>query len=195
MGLAVEAVPRVSWCRAVPWRALCVALVCGLAALLVMVGQLTLLVPGTQVVTDPREVITTLGAALTGPWGALLIGPLAGACEPTLGLAWVSMVQHTLACLWIALAYRRWVAPQPRLALRLGVWLGLVAVYYLVCFFALAFLPLLQPSLFARLYSGAGPWHAFGRLASGARIEFLLTAGVTTVMLYALPKRWRRPLA
>jgi LytS/YehU family sensor histidine kinase len=62
--------------------ALIVAAVFGVAALLVVIAGLHVPIPGTEVVTDPRELFTTLGSGLTGPVGALLIGILAGIMEP-----------------------------------------------------------------------------------------------------------------
>ena len=59
----------------------------GLAALAIVAASLTLPIPGTGVVTDPREVLTTTGAALTGPVGGLVIGILAGIREPG-GIVW-----------------------------------------------------------------------------------------------------------
>jgi hypothetical protein len=48
-------------------RTLGVATVFGLAALAIVAADFHLPIPGSEVVTDPREIFTTLGAALTGP--------------------------------------------------------------------------------------------------------------------------------
>lgn len=58
---------------------LMIALICGLIALVLVLAQLTIPIPGTQVVTDPRETAVTIGAAISGPIGGILIGLLAGA--------------------------------------------------------------------------------------------------------------------
>ncbi|RPJ27517.1 MAG: hypothetical protein EHM33_07730 [Chloroflexi bacterium] len=50
----------------------------GVAAVL---AGLTIPIPGTPVVTDPREIFTTIGASLTGPIGGIVIGILAGIAE------------------------------------------------------------------------------------------------------------------
>ncbi len=43
----------------------------GVALALVLAG-ITIPIPGTPVVTDPREIFTTTGASLTGPIGGIV---------------------------------------------------------------------------------------------------------------------------
>ena len=69
-------------------RPLAIALFFGAAALAIVLGGLTIPIAGTEVVTDPRELFTVLGAALTGPVGGLIIGLLAGIAEPDVGGRW-----------------------------------------------------------------------------------------------------------
>ena len=81
-------------------KAVIVSVVFGLAAMATVVAHLTLPIPGTGVVTDPREVFTTTGAALTGPVGGVVIGLLAGFREPG-GLVWASLLAHISGGLWM----------------------------------------------------------------------------------------------
>ena len=74
-------------------RTLLTAAVFGAAALAVVQAGLTLPIPGSSVVTDPREIFTTTGAGLTGPVGGLIIGILAGIREPG-GIALASLLAH-----------------------------------------------------------------------------------------------------
>ena len=55
-----------------------VAAAFGGAALALVLAGVTIPIPGTPIVTDPREIFTTIGASLTGPMGGIVIGLLAG---------------------------------------------------------------------------------------------------------------------
>ncbi|MFN2109244.1 MAG: hypothetical protein ACK2UI_06240, partial [Anaerolineae bacterium] len=57
--------------------ALVTALGFGLAALIVRAASLRIPVVGTHLVSDPRELFVTLGAALSGPVGGMLCGFMA----------------------------------------------------------------------------------------------------------------------
>src|SRR4030066_2259022 len=69
-----------------------VAAAFGGAALALVLAGITIPIPGTPVVTDPREIFTTHGASLTGPVGGIVIGILAGIAEPGIPLA--SLLAH-----------------------------------------------------------------------------------------------------
>ena len=79
------------------------AAVFGAAALAIVVAGLTIPIPGTGVVTDPREIFTTTGAALTGPFGGVIIGILAGIREPG-GIVLASLLAHISGGLWMGLS-------------------------------------------------------------------------------------------
>jgi len=59
-------------------KAIVVSIVFGAIARVIVEAHLTIPIPGTGVVTDPREIFTTIGAGLSGPIGGMLIGVLAG---------------------------------------------------------------------------------------------------------------------
>ena len=86
-------------------RTLLPATALGLAALAIVVSGLTIPIPGTGVVTDPREIFTTTGAALTGPLGGIVIGILAGIGEPG-GLMLASLLAHVSGGLWMGFSYK-----------------------------------------------------------------------------------------
>jgi len=62
-----------------------VAAAFGGAALALVLAGVTIPIPGTPVVTDPREIFTTIGASLTGPMGYCRtghsLGQSLGACR------------------------------------------------------------------------------------------------------------------
>lgn len=175
-------------------RAMIVSVVFGLAALVVVVAQLTLPIPGTGVVTDPREVFTTTGAALTGPVGGIVIGILAGFREPG-GLVWASLLAHISGGLWMGLSYKHLVYSRLEMPSMLGGWAALVLGYYYV--FVIPGFVIGQAFFYPGRESIADagalvqPYFA---LARGASPEAFLTLFVTTLVLCALPRRHRRPL-
>ena len=108
-----------------------VAAAFGGAALAVVLAGITIPIPGTPVVTDPREIFTTIGASLTGPIGGIIIGILAGIAEPGIPLA--SLLAHIIGGIYNGFAYKNvaWRFKDNRLAY-LGLWALQVLVYYFV---------------------------------------------------------------
>ena len=114
-------------------RLFLIALAFGAAALLVIVGSFHLQIPGTNIVTDPREIFVTIGAALTGPAGAVVIGILAGLGDPNPELHLYIVVMHIVGALWVGWAYKRLIHDRIRMPWMLTGWVGVVFVYYYVC--------------------------------------------------------------
>ena len=177
-------------------RVIGVASVFGLFALLVVAAGLTLPIAGTSVVTDPREVFTTLGAALTGSLGGALIGVLAAIGEPQ-GMALASLVAHVPAGIWMGWAYKRLVYGRLPMPWLLPGWFALVIATYalfLVPGFVLG-ARWFYPATYADSYgAGASIPAAVLQLGRGALPEAIITALLTTLVLLAVPRRHRRPL-
>ena len=181
------------------------AAVFGAAALAIVVAGLTIPIPGTGVVTDPREIFTTTGAGLTGPFGGIVIGILAGIREPD-GIPLASLLAHIVGGLWMGLSYKKLVHEHTRMPLSILGWAAIVLVYYYV-FVIPGFvigLKLFYPDIYADAEAfgeGASLIRAYGELGigygergAGAAPEALLTALITTLAFLALPRRHRRPL-
>ena len=184
-------------------KILVVAAVFGAAALAVVVGGLTIPIPGTGVVTDPREIFTTTGAALTGPFGGVVIGILAGIREPG-GIALASLLAHISGGLWMGISYKKLVHEHTQMPLSILGWAAIVLAYYYV-FVVPGFvigLQLFYPAIYAEEYGeGASLLRAYGELGigygergAGALPEALLTTLITTLAFVALLRRHRRPL-
>ncbi len=177
-------------------KSLLVATAFGAAALAIVMAGITLPIPGTGVVTDPREIFTTTGAAFTGPFGGILIGILAGVREPG-GIALASLLAHISAGLWMGLSYKKLVHERTQMPISVIAWAALVLAYYYV--FAIpGFVigqALFYPEGYAEAYGeGTSLIRAYGDLASGVVPEAILTTLVTTLVYLALPRRHRRPL-
>lgn len=173
---------------ATPWG-LSIAAVTGLVAFTLVFLQITVPIPGTNVVTDPREVAVILGAAISGPVGAILVGVLAGIAVPD-GNALASIVSHVLAGIMITLVYRSLTQVLRRSTFRFAILWGLsVAAYFYV---------VLMPSfiLTHNLYHPEPYdfWPVYATIARGALGEAILTVTISTAVMVVLPRRYRRPL-
>lgn len=177
-------------------KTLAIALPFGLAAFICVFGGLTTNIPGTQITTDPREIFVVLGAALTGPVGAVLIGILAGIYNPMPDLYPASIAAHMAGALWMAFAYKKLVFEKFSSWLFFAAWIGLIAVYYLgVVIPVLVFGASLFPDLFARVFPDCGtPGQALLDLYASVWPELSFTSVVTTVFLSLIPKKSRKPL-
>ena len=184
-------------------KTLAVAFVFGAVALAIVVAGLTIPIPGTGVVTDPREIFTTTGAGLTGPFGGIIIGILAGIREPG-GIAFASLLAHISGGLWMGFSYKKLIYERTNMPIRALGWAGIVLVYYfgvVVPGFVIG-LSLFYPDVYAEAYGAGAPLiRAYGELAigygeegAGALPEASLTALITTLAFLALPRRYRRPL-
>lgn len=167
-----------------------VAAAFGGAALALVLAGVTIPIPGTPVVTDPREIFTTIGASLTGPMGGIVIGLLAGIAEPGIPLA--SLLAHVVGGVFNGLIYKHfsWRLRNNKVA-SLVAWAVQVVLYYVVLvvpLFAIG-LAVFYPD---PEYGGFLPF--LGALEVGAMPEMALTAVVTTIIMAALPERFRRPL-
>ena len=176
-------------------RPVLTALAFGAAALLVVQAGLTLEIPDTGVVTDPREIFTTTGTGLTGPLGGLIIGILAGIREPD-GIALASVFAHVASGLWMGLAYGQLVFRNLDMPWLLLGWAAIVVVYYygfVVPGFALG-LNLFHSETFVAEYGeSASILTAYGSIGRGVVPEVIFTTVFTTLILVALPARVRRP--
>lgn len=180
-----------------PLKILAIALPFGLAAFLCVYGGLAIYVPGTQSTTDPREIFVALGAALTGPIGAVPIGVLAGIYDPLPGLYPATITMHVIGALWIAFAYKKLVFEKcSSWPLFFLAWIGLVAAYYLAFVIPAFVLGIsLFPDLLAQVFPDSTPVQALGIFYRAVIWpELVLTSLITATILALLPKKLRKPL-
>jgi len=167
-----------------------VAAAFGGAALALVLAGITIPIPGTPVVTDPREIFTTTGAALTGPIGGIVIGILAGIAEPGIPLA--SLLAHIIGGIYNGLLYKNlaWRFRGNKIAY-LALWAAEVLGYYLLIVVPLFVVGLI---VFYPDPEYGGFFALLGALEVGALPEAIITTVVTTIIMAALPERYRRPL-
>jgi hypothetical protein len=171
-------------------RQIGVAAAFGGAALALVLAGITIPIPGTPVVTDPREIFTTTGASLTGPIGGIVIGILAGIAEPGIPLA--SLLAHIVGAIVNGFVYKNlsWRFRENNVT-RLALWAVQVLFYYYVVVVPLFVLGLV---VFYPDPEYGGFFALLGALETGVIPESILTTAVTTIIMAALPERYRRPL-
>ena len=171
-------------------RQIGIAAAFGGAALAVVLAGLTIPIPGTPVVTDPREIFTTIGASLTGPIGGIVIGILAGIAEPGIPLA--SLLAHIVGGIYNGLVYKNlsWRSNANKVQ-SLVFWVLQVIGYYV-----LIVVPLFVAGIMLFYPDPAnGTFFSFlGVLEASVIPEMIFTTTVTTIIMAALPERYRRPL-
>jgi len=161
----------------------------GGAALAVVAAGIIIPIPGTMVVTDPREVFTTIGAALTGPIGGIVVGFLAGVTDP---MPFVAIISHVLGGIFNGFVYKHmsWKFRDNKV-ISLVLWAAQVLVYYFV-----VIIPIIVATLmtFHPEPNSGGFFALLSLISVGAIPEALITTAVTTIIVAALPERFRRPL-
>ena len=167
-----------------------VAAAFGGAALALVLAGVTIPIPGTPVVTDPREIFTTTGASLTGPIGGIVIGILAGIAEPGIPLA--SLLAHIIGGIYSGAVYKNlsWRFRENKVAY-LALWALQVLGYYILIVVPLFVVGLV---IFYPDPEYGGFFALLVALEGGAFPEAILTTVVTTIIMAALPERYRRPL-
>jgi hypothetical protein len=180
------------------WIPIVIGLMAGGLSYLIGIADFIILVPlGEGAGLGGAEIFGTLAAALGGPIAAVITGLLNGAAGylvtrdvfpwPTsLYMASADLIAHIIAMLAAAFCYRflHERAKKRPLALLAG-WVLIVAIYYFVV------LTPIQVFLVNTFVPGFGAYMDF---VSVIWPEFLITTIVTTLIWFALPVRYRRPL-
>lgn len=177
-------------------RALIAAAIFGVAGWLVLAVELFVPIMGTQVNADPHEIFVTLGSAFTGPVGSLIVALIAESGRPRSASWPIIVLGHLAGGLWMGFSYKLLVYRRLTMPLLLAGWAGLVLAYY--CLFLFPFIYLLAavgalPPELLQIWQ-TRPWLLYLiALRSGAP-EALFTTLITTIIIAALPPKYRRPL-
>ena len=189
-----------SWRRLFSAKVLVTALAFGLAAAALVLAGVVVPVSGTTMVMDPREIFTTLGSALCGPAGAIIIAVLVSFVDPNVSLRPISFLYHLTGGLWVCFAYRSLIRRNwPSWGL-IGGWIFIVlADYYLVMgatgLIAGYLLPKITVhSITHEIFEGRQTGEAVLFWLYSVIPEAAIVTFITTMILGLLPKKYRQPL-
>lgn len=172
-----------------------VAIICALVGWLIRWGELVLRLPGTELVSDPREIFITIGAAITGPFVGAFIAALpniASGLPP--GAAIADGLGHVLGAVWFGLAYRYFIFDRRPYAVKYLLWAISLAVYYIIVIaFGMAFFSL-WPEDYAWALGDIEVFQAIGISLRYIIPEAVFTFVVTALLLSIPPVKYRRPL-
>lgn len=173
-----------------------VAFVFGLLAFFTISSQLFFIVPGTNLVTDPREIFVTIGSALSGPAGGIIIGILSTIINPTQELVLYVMLQHVFGAVLIGYLYKKLIFEKTPFPFFILSWTLLIFCYYFLFYipiFSLYYF--FYPTFIQALLEGQYTYGtALLKLYEGWFNEYLITTIITSLIFIGLPERYRYPL-
>lgn len=176
------------------WIPIAGGLIFGALSFLITAANITVQI-SRDLILGPWEILNTLSAALFGPIGLLItelgldisgyVYFIKGVYPAPQDFYFMvgDFIAHSLSMLLVAFGY--WFIYQrmkmPRL---LGGWVVIMGIYYLV-----------EVSLAVSLFNIAVPGlgASYAVYFSNVRLEFILVTVTTSLVLLALPKRFRRP--
>ena len=152
---------------------------------------------GTEVYADLHELFITLGSALSGPIGGVVTALIADSARPASDFKPVAMIAHLVGGLWMGVAYKTLVYRRLKMPALLAGWFGLMLVYYylilapsVLVMVALGF----SPAEFAHPMETATLWQLYTNAVRLGTPEVLTISVITTIVIAALPPKYRQPL-
>lgn len=179
----------------IPLKAFLIAVFTGLISLFSIYIDVHFYIPGTNVLSDAREIFNSLGAAITGPIGGFIIGTISCLISPTDELRFFIIFQHWMSAIWIGWAYKKLVYEKMRLPKLAVGWILLIIIYYGPTYLPGYFITyLFFPDLFHSLIGGnLSPFEGLLKLYKGWLPEIIFTSIYTTLVIVALPDSYRKP--
>jgi len=176
------------------WVPIAGGLIFGALSYLITVADITIRI-SENLILGPWEIINSLSAALFGPIGLLItelgldisgyVYLLKGVYPAPQDIYFMvgNYIAHSVAMLFVALSYR-FIYPRLKVPRLIAGWILVMGIYYLIGV-------TLQVSLFNIAVPGLGASYAVW--FSNVRLEFVLVTVVTSLILVALPERYRKP--
>ena len=169
-------------------------LIFGALSYLTTAADLTIQV-SEDLILAPWEIFNAISSALFGPVGALLtelgldssgyVYLIRGVYPAPQDLNFMigNYIAHIVAMMSLAFSYR-FIYQRMKMPLLLVGWILILGVYYLVG---------ITLSVFLHNLAVPGLAASFAGYFSSVRLEFILVTVITSLILLALPERYRRP--
>ncbi|GAB4429221.1 MAG: hypothetical protein Kow0031_09720 [Anaerolineae bacterium] len=179
------------------WKWLLAVAAFGAAAFLVRWANFTIPVIGTTIRVDAKEVFVTLGAAITGPIGGVIIGVMGelSVLSSPYGLGIIASIAHASGGIMVGLLYRVLYNRTSMPTLLVGWSVVLLAYYFifLIPIFLIILMAFQPQGVSAVLGQDYSFFQAYALLAEAAFYEAVAVLAVTSISLFALPEKYRRP--
>ncbi|MBX2975420.1 MAG: PAS domain S-box protein [Ignavibacteriaceae bacterium] len=177
-------------------KALIVSVILGCFAFVLIYAKIYFTIPGTNLLTDPREILVTIGAALTGPIGAVIISILSSIYDPTGELVIYIILQHIIGAVLVAYCYKKYIYGKLSILLLIPAWILLIFSYYFIFYIPLfASVYFAFPEFYNLIVKGNHEFFpALIKIYKGWIPEFLITSFITSLILIALPAKYNKPL-
>jgi PAS domain S-box-containing protein len=182
--------------RLLPLKPAILAIIFGLIKLLTVYLGIRVYLPGSIGSTDPGEIFNLIGAAITGPAGGIIISIISiiKVSQPDFRI--YIFITHLVSIVFIGIAYKKLLYERYDMPLFSIVWLALILIYYFLSVEVMNSLYyFFYPSLYYKL-AGANISLLQSMLNNFLNYlpEIFLTAVITTLILIALPDKYRKPL-
>ncbi|KAF0151881.1 MAG: multi-sensor hybrid histidine kinase [Ignavibacteria bacterium] len=179
-----------------PVNALIIALIAGSISLISIYANVHFYIPGTNVLSDAREIFNSLGAAISGPVGGFIIGTISCLISPSEEIKFYIIFQHWVSAVWIGWAYKKLIFEKMKMPELILGWFFLILVYYFITYLPGYFITyFFFPNVYHSLVGGElPPVETLLKLFRGWVPEIIFTSIYTSLVIIALPNRFRKPL-
>lgn len=179
-----------------PINAFLIAVATGTISLISIITNVHFYIPGTNALSDAREIFNSLGAAISGPIGGIIIGTISCLISPTDELRYYIIFQHWMSAVWIGWAYKKLVYEKTGMPHLAWAWILLIFVYYIPSYIPVYIITyFFFPNVYISFVGGSfPPIEALLKLYYGWIPEIIFTTVYTTLIIIALPEAYRKPL-
>jgi len=174
---------------------LIISVILGLSAFLLILSDIQINLPGTNLSTDPREIFVLIGAALTGPIGAMISGALSSIYDPNPDIILYVVLQHMFAALWVSIGYKFLIFKNYSIPRFIIGWILIVLAYYYVFYIPIYVISyFFFPNVYSIINNGPAPlWSSLFEHYKGWTYEIIFTTVFSLIIMFALPFRYCIP--
>jgi uncharacterized membrane protein len=135
---------------------LLISVILGISGFLLVYNEIYFVLPGTNLLTDMREIFVTIAAALFGPLGGVIVAILTCLYDPNPELLPYIISQHIVTAVLLSFYYKKFVYEKLTMPLLVAGWAFGIFLYYFV-FYLPVFITVyfFNPSFFNQIVPGS----------------------------------------
>ncbi len=168
----------------------------GLVSMFTVLAGIHVYLPGSVSTTDPREIFNSIGSALTGPIGGIIISAISTLFAAPPEYKTYIFFTHFISAIWIGWAYKKLIYDKYEMPMLAFGWIVLMIIYYLLSTEILIIASyFFIPSLYTELVGRQAPF-----IQSSLKYlydyipEFFFSTAISSLIIIALPFKFRKPL-